>query len=329
MEKLKIGITHGYTNGVSYEVILKTFEEPTMLELCTPIVYGSPKLAIYHRKTLELSTNFTTIQHASEAIEGKLNIKECFTDEVKVELNSETSEAENAMQTSLENALTDYEDGHFDVLVSAPGDKLQHNGLTILINQMMRIASVTETLPLTKATLNLTSELILEKLRKFNKFLKRDFLYTQPRIAIMSLNPIAGKEEEEIITPAIEQANEERICAFGPYTAEQLFGSNAFTHYDGILAMYHDQAQTPFNLLTNDFAVVYFANEERVHTTTLHGAELQNAGKGITPCTSFTNATYTAIDIYRNRQRFDEAYANPLPKLFHDKREDNRKNNIE
>ena len=96
MEKLKIGITHGYTNGVSYEVILKTFEEPTMLELCTPIVYGSPKLAIYHRKTLELSTNFTTIQHASEAIEGKLNIKECFTDEVKVELNSETSEAENA-----------------------------------------------------------------------------------------------------------------------------------------------------------------------------------------------------------------------------------------
>ena len=329
MEKLKIGITHGYTNGVGYEVILKTFEEPTMLELCTPIVYGSPKLAIYHRKALELNTNFSTIQHAADAMEGKLNIMECFSEEVKVELSAETPEAEAAMMTSLKKAQADFNEGHFDVLVSAPGDKVENTGLPIFINHMMRIVSVTDTLPITEAAQMLTADLILEKLRQFNKSLQRDFLMTRPRIAILSLNPVNGKEEEETIAPAIAQANEEQICAFGPYTSEQFFGSSAYTHYDGIIAMYRDQALTPFNLLTNDYAVVYFSQNENVHTTTLHGAELEMAGKGVAAPTSFMNAIYTAIDIHRNRIQYDESRNNPLPKLFHDKREDNRKNNIE
>ena len=327
MEKLKIGITHGYTNGVSYEVILKSFEEPTIFELCTPIVYGSPKLATYHKKALDLNTNFTIIQNAENAIEGKLNILECFTDEVKVELRAETPEAETAMKTSSNKAKDDFNNSLFHVLISAPGDKANHQGIPIHINHMMRIASVTGSCPLGDATKELSVENILEKLRIFSKSLQRDFMITRPRIAVLTLNPTKGKEEKELIMPAIEKAEAEQICAFGPYNTDQFFAENFYTHYDGILAMYYDQAIVPFNLLTNDYAVVYFANEDRVHTTTLHGAELNNAGKGITPHTSFTNAIYTAIDIYRNRERFDEAHANPLPKLFHDKREDNRRNN--
>lgn len=330
MNKLKIGITHGYTNGVSYEVILKAFEDPTILELCTPIVYGSPKLATYHRKALELSTNFTTIQNVAEAVEGKLNILECFTEEIKVELRTKTTEADKALKVSIEKAKTDFNNSLFDILVSAPCDGHECEGLAIYINPIIRIASVTDNQPITAAAKQLTTDLILKKLRTFSNCLKRDFMLTRPRIALLTLNPTPGTEEEEIIAPAIETATEERICAFGPYTANKFFSANDYTHYDGILAMYHEQATTPFNLLTSDYAVVHFAEEEKVHTTTLEGAELEIAGKGIASPISFVNAIYTAIDIYRNRINFDDSQSNPLPKLFQDKRDDNRKgNNIE
>ena len=220
MEQLKIGITHGYTNGVSYEVILKAFENPTMLELCTPVVYGSPKLATYHRKAMELSTNFSTIQNAGEAIKEKLNIIECFKEEVKVDLGQQTEEADKALVCSREAGLRDAEKGLINALVGAPGDKMEQSSeLTVLINEFMKVAVLTDQIPLNQVAPFVTEENVMKKLRMFDRCLKRDFSLTRPRIAILALNPEPGNEEKEILEPLIQKSAKTRyrIRNFGVY----------------------------------------------------------------------------------------------------------------
>ena len=329
MEKIKIGITHGYTNGVGYEVILKAFEEPTMLELCTPVVYGSPKVASYHRKALGLSTNFTTIQHAGEALENRLNIVECIQEEVKVDLGQKTEEADRATSISLDGARRGLAARQFDALVLAPGDKTPATGgMTILINERTRVALVTDHISFSDVGKHITAEELSTKIAHFDKCLKRDFAISGPRIAVLALNPQTGEEEENIIKPAIAQAEEKHIFAMGPFAADTFFGSQAYTHYDGILAMYHDQGYIPFQVLTGDYAVVlHSADEDGALTAApLQDAQLPIAGQGEADITSFCNAIYTVTDVLRNREQYDEARQHPLPKLFHDKREDNRRN---
>jgi 4-hydroxythreonine-4-phosphate dehydrogenase len=326
MEQLKIGITHGYTNGVSYEVILKAFENPTMLELCTPVVYGSPKLATYHRKAMELSTNFSTIQNAGEAIKEKLNIIECFKEEVKVDLGQQTEEADKALVCSREAGLRDAEKGLINVLVGAPGDKMEQSSeLTVLINEFMKVAVLTDQIPLNQVAPFVTEENVMKKLRMFDRCLKRDFSLTRPRIAILALNPEPGKEEKEILEPLIQKIADEQICAIGPFTAEQFFASRAYTYYDGILAMYYDQCAAPLHLSGSEYCIALQTGENTIKTVPLQDASLDIAGRGEAPISSFCNAIYTALDVHRNRLRYEEAHKNPLPKLFHDKREDSRR----
>lgn len=326
MEQLKIGITHGYTNGVSYEVILKAFENPTMLELCTPVVYGSPKLATYHRKAMELSTNFSTIQNAGEAIKEKLNIIECFKEEVKVDLGQQTEEADKALVCSREAGLRDAEKGLINVLVGAPGDKMEQSSeLTVLINEFMKVAVLTDQIPLNQVAPFVTEENVMKKLRMFDLCLKRDFSLTRPRIAILALNPEPGNEEKEILEPLIQKIADEQICAIGPFTAEQFFASRAYTYYDGILAMYYDQCAAPLHLSGSEYCIALQTGENTIKTVPLQDASLDIAGRGEAPISSFCNAIYTALDVHRNRLRYEEAHKNPLPKLFHDKREDGRR----
>lgn len=326
MEQLKIGITHGYTNGVSYEVILKAFENPTMLELCTPVVYGSPKLATYHRKAMELSTNFSTIQNAGEAIKEKLNIIECFKEEVKVDLGQQTEEADKALVCSREAGLRDAEKGLINALVGAPGDKMEQSSeLTVLINEFMKVAVLTDQIPLNQVAPFVTEENVIKKLRMFDLCLKRDFSLTRPRIAILALNPEPGNEEKEILEPLIQKIADEQICAIGPFTAEQFFASRAYTYYDGILAMYYDQCAAPLHLSGSEYCIALQTGENTIKTVPLQDASLDIAGRGEAPISSFCNAIYTALDVHRNRLRYEEAHKNPLPKLFHDKREDSRR----
>jgi len=325
MEKLKIGITHGYINGVSYEVILRAFENPVMAELCTPVVYGSPKLMTYHRKAMEIMTNFTTISKAEEAMKEKLNIIECFPEEVKVDLGAQTPEAEQAMKQSRQAALKDAEEGRIDALVASPGDKLEQAELTVLINEYMKVAILTDQKPLSQVAASVTEENIMKKLRLFNQCLKRDFSLTRPRIALLALNPEPGNEEKNVIAPIIEKVADEQICAFGPFTAEQFFGSRDYNHYDGILAMYYEQAATPLQMTGSEQNIILLFGEEIVKTAPIQNAELEIAGQGKANITPFCHAIYTAIDICRNRAVYDEAHRNPLPKLFQDKREDNRR----
>ncbi|MBQ1973908.1 MAG: 4-hydroxythreonine-4-phosphate dehydrogenase PdxA [Paraprevotella sp.] len=351
--RIRVGITHGDINGVGYEVILKTFADTTMAELCTPIVYGSPKVLAYHRKALESSTNFQTINVATDAVEGKLNLLSCTEEEIKIDFGKPTAESGKAALLSLECAMKDYKEGLIDVLVTAPinknciqSDVFRFSGhteyiqacvgegaeaLMILMNENLRVALVTTHLPLKDIPAAITQEGIEAKLRIFLHTLKQDFTISKPRIAVLALNPHAGEEgllgseEKEIIIPAMKAVDPEGTSCFGPFPADGFFGSRTYEHFDGILAMYHDQGLAPFKTLAMEDGVNYTAGLSIVRTSPAHGTAYDIAGKGCADENSFRQAIYTAIDVYRSRQAYAEAHARPLAKVYHERRDDSDK----
>ena len=351
--KIRVAITQGDTNGVGYEVIFKAFADPAILELCTPIIYGSPKIAAYHKKALNLDTNFNIINKAEESRDGKFNLLSCFDSDLKVELGQPSQEAGEAALKALDKAMTDFRSGLYDVLVTAPINKatIQSPGfhfpghteyietsvgegqkaLMILMNETLRVALVTTHLAIKDVARAITKEGIVEKATIFHTALKRDFRISNPRIAVLSLNPHAGddgllgSEEKDIIKPAIEELSEKGIQAFGPYPADGFFGSGTYYRFDGVLAMYHDQGLAPFKTIALESGVNYTAGLPIVRTSPDHGTAYDIAGKGKADENSLRQAIYTAIDVFRNRKNYDEPMKNPLPKLFHEKREDGDK----
>lgn len=351
--KIRVGITHGDINGVGYEVILKTFSDPTMLELCTPVVYGSPKVAAYHRKAMEIQTSFSIVNSAEEVQDGRVNVVNCIEEELKVELAKPTPEAGKAALAALERALADYREGLFDVLVTAPINKhtIQSDAfhfpghteyieervgegqkaLMILLKGDFRVALVTGHVPVRDIAGELTKELIMEKMEIFHRSLKKDFGIDNPRIAVFSLNPHAGDngllgtEEQEVIIPAMKEMIARGVQCFGPYPADGFMGSGNYTHFDGILAMYHDQGLAPFKALAMDEGVNFTAGLPIVRTSPAHGTAYDIAGKGIASEDSFRQAVYVAMDVFRNRAWEKEISARPLRKQYYEKRDDSDK----
>lgn len=351
--KIRVGITQGDINGIGYEVILKTFENPDMLEICTPIIYGSPKVAAYHRKALGLTTNFSIVSSASEAQDGRLSVINCIDDEVKVDLGKADPGAGRAALAALEKSVDEYKEELIDVIVTAPINKhtIQsegfdfpghteyfeeclgggHKSLMILMRGDLRVALVTGHIPVSRIAQSITKEGILEKLTIFQNSLHFDFGIGAPRIAVLSLNPHAGDEgllgteELEVIQPAIREASAKGILCFGPYPADGFMGSGNYRHFDGILAMYHDQGLAPFKALSMDEGVNYTAGLPVVRTSPAHGTAYDIAGKGVASEDSFRQAIYSAIDIFRNRQREREARQNPLRKQYYEKHDDSDK----
>ena len=352
--RLRVGITHGDFNGVGYEVILKMLDDPRILELCTPVVYGSAKIAAYYRKGLELAFNipFNQIQQASQARTDAVNIVNVIGQEAHIAPGESTPEAGEAAFIALERAVADLKEGTIDVLLTAPintaniqSDTFRFAGhteylasacgdgaepLMILFNDRIRVALVTTHLPLAKIAEAITEDAIVAKLQLFNQSLTADFAIVKPRIAVLSLNPHAGDggllgaEEKEIIAPAIERArNQLKIHAFGPYPADGFFGNGLYTKFDGVLAMYHDQGLAPFKTLAMESGVNFTAGLPYVRTSPDHGTGYDIAGKGVASEASMRAALYAAIDIFRSRRTHEEMTASPLPKLYHERGRDN------
>ena len=351
--KIRVGITQGDINGVGYEVILKTFADPVMLELCTPIIYGSPKVAAYHRKSLDLPANFSIVNSASEAAPNRLSVVNCTDDEVKVEFSKPDVEAGKAALGALEKAIEEYKEGMIDVIVTAPINKhtIQseefafpghteyieqklgdgEKALMILMKDDFRVALVTGHIPVKEIAGSITKELIQEKLKIFNRSLKQDFAIGAPRIAVLSLNPHAGdvdcwelKSRRLSFRPSTKWLL--RVC-FAMVLIRQtgLWAQITLPIFDGILAMYHDQGLAPFKALAMDEGVNYTAGLPVIRTSPAHGTAYDIAGKGIASEDSFRQAIYVAIDVFRNRQREKEAHANPLRKQYYEKRDDSDK----
>ena len=302
--KIRIGITQGDINGVGYEVILKTFSDPTMLELCTPIIYGSPKVAAYHRKALDVQANFSIVNTASEAGYNRLSVVNCTDDEVKVEFSKPDPEAGKAALGALERAIEEYREGLIDVIVTAPINK--------------------HTIQSEEFSFPGHTEYIEERLGNGNKSLmilmKNDF-----RVALVTTH-IPVREIATTITKELMKEMEEKgIICYGPYAADGFMGSGNYTHFDGILAMYHDQGLAPFKALAMEDGVNYTAGLPVVRTSPAHGTAYDIAGKGLASEDSFRQAIYVAIDVFRNRQREKAARVNPLRKQYYEKRDDSDK----
>lgn len=352
-QNVRVAITHGDTNGIGYELIFKAFAEPEMLELCTPIIYGSPKVAAYYRKAMNLPGQFSIIQKAEDAQDGRINLLAAVEEEVKVDMGMPTPESGQAAVKALDRAMTDYRNGLYDVLVTAPinnGNAQIENypfqghkkyietclgegkkGLSILVGGNLRIASVTEKTPLKEVAAGVTTDAIVEKVTLMQQTLKRDFMITNPRIAVLSLNPKSnedtscGIEEREVIIPAIDALAEKGVQAFGPYASDEFFGQGYFADFDGVMAMYHDQATAPFHSLYTEDGVIYTAGLPIIRTTADVTPSFSIAGTGHADETSFRHAIYLAIDAFRHRNDYDEASSNPLPKLYHEKRDESEK----
>ena len=351
--KIKVGITHGDINGVGYEVILKTFSNPAMLDLCTPVVYGSPKVAAYHRKAMDLPANFSIISSASEAQDGRLNIVCCTDEELKVELSKPTPDGSRAALDALERASAEYSEGLFDVLVTAPANQNAvqteeypfsghtayleerfgkgRKALKILLKDDFRMALVTGRIPLKEVSPRLTKEEVMEKIEVFHRSLKQDFGIDNPRIAVFALNPqaqsnvLVGLEEEQAIVPAVEAMTKRGILCYGPYAADTFMGLGYYRHFDGVLAMYYDQGVLPFMTLAMNEGVCYTAGLSIVRTAPVHDAAYDLAGKGVASEDSFRQAIYVALDVFRRRQIEEEINARPLRKQYYEKRDDSDK----
>jgi 4-hydroxythreonine-4-phosphate dehydrogenase len=340
--KIRIGISHGDINGIGYEVIMKTLMDVRILEMCTPIVYGSPKVAAYHRKALNMNSfSFNNIYGAREADPRRANIINCIDDNIRVELGKFSEYAGEASYMALERSVNDLKNGEIDALVTGPinKDNIQsekfnfpghteflaeqfgtNNYLMLMVSEMMKIGVVTTHVPLSKVASLITKEAIVNKLRIMASSLEQDFGIKKPRIAVLGLNPHAGDrgllgpEEQDIIIPAIDKAKQEGILALGPYPSDGFFGSGDYVKFDAILAMYHDQGLIPFKLASFDKGVNYTAGLPFIRTSPAHGTAFDIAGEDKASPDSFRQALYLAIDIHRSRELHREISKNPLKK---------------
>ena len=350
-KKIKVGITHGDINGIGYEVLLKALGDTRITELCTPVIYGSAKIANYYRKGMELPEfKLFQIDSPDSAATDEINIINVVGEDCKLEPGQPTPNGGKAALTALERAVSDLRDGLIDVLVTAPINKktihsddfnfpghteyLQdrlgegHQAMMIMCAEGLRVVLVTIHEPISNVPGSITSKGITDKLVAFNRSLVEDFGIHGPRIAVLSLNPhagdggIIGSEETEIIAPAIEEAMKRKVLAFGPYAPDGFFGSGNYAKFDGVLAMYHDQGLTPFKVLAGERGVNFTAGLPYVRTSPDHGTAYDIVGQGKADEQSMREAIYSAIDIYRNRRREAAATANPLRRQSYDKGND-------
>ena len=345
----KIGITQGDINGIGWEVILRTLADSRITELFTPVVYGSLQAAKAYMPLLDSEEDekveFNIVDSAHEARRGKVNLVECGNATPQPGVAS--AEAGKAAVEALNKAMADLNDGELDAMVTAPINKetaqseaFPYTGHTefvaahaegepmmIMCSDRLRVGLVTIHIPVAEVSRNISKEKIMQSLTTIRQTLKADFGIVEPRIAVLALNPHAGEggmlgsEEQEIIKPAIEESFEQGVLAFGPFPADGLFASGAYAKYDAVLAMYHDQGLTPFKTLSPD-GVNFTAGLSLVRTSPDHGTAYDIAGKGVADAQSMRNAIYTAIDIVRNRDEWDEWTANPLQRFEREKGRD-------
>lgn len=337
--KIKLGISVGDINGIGIEVIIKTFLDPQMMDLCTPIVYGSSKTVSSYRKKLDIHDfSFNKIEDVSNANPKQANIIDCWKEEAEIQFGTSTEEAGKYAFLSLEAATKDLVEGKIDALITGPinkdniqSEEFKFSGHTeyleskstgesimLMTSENLKVGMVTGHVPVNTIANSLTVDKIFGKIKVLNKSLIQDFAINSPKIAVLGLNPHAGdngllgKEESEIITPAINSAKSIGLNVFGPYAADGFFGSGNYKKFDAVLAMYHDQGLIPFKSLSFGSGINFTAGLDIIRTSPDHGVAYDISGKNIANEQSFRSAVFLAIDIVRNRKMDVEINDNPL-----------------
>ncbi|TVZ56635.1 4-hydroxythreonine-4-phosphate dehydrogenase [Lutibacter sp. Hel_I_33_5] len=336
--KIIVGISIGDLNGIGIEIILKTFRDKRMLEFCTPVIFGSTKVISYHKKALNLEIPVNGINNINQLAHNKINLLNIWKEDIKIEIGNPTETSGKYAANSLEVAVTNLNEGAIDVLLTAPidkeniqsesfnfpghteylEDKLEGESLMILMSDNLRIGLITGHIPVSKIAETITPDLIKKKVAIMHASLKEDFAINKPKIAVLGLNPhcgdkgVIGKEDEEIIKPTVEEIKESGKIVFGPYAADGFFGSKTYQQFDGVLAMYHDQGLAPFKALSFGNGVNFTSGLNKIRTSPDHGTGFDIAGKGVANETSFKEALFTAIKIFKTRNQHKELTKKPL-----------------
>lgn len=337
-ENIILGISIGDMNGVGPEVILKTFEDQRMMELCTPVVFGNAKLLSFIKKIVNCQINIHGIDSLDQIQKGKFNVLNLWKEGVNLDFGTLNDAVGQYAIKSFVAATQALKNNEIDALVTAPINKyniqseefqfpghtdyldkeLEGNALMFMISEDLKVGLVTDHVPLQQVSQTLTPELIKQKVRTINKSLIQDFNVIKPRIALLGLNPhsgdngIIGNEELNFINNTVKELFDEDIIIYGPYSADAFFGSEQFRNFDAVVACYHDQGLIPFKTLSFGNGVNYTAGLNKIRTSPDHGTAYDIAGKGIADFTSFKNAVYAALDIYKNKNEYLQSTANPL-----------------
>ncbi len=342
-DRLIIGISLGDYNGIGPEVILKALQHNRLQKICTPVIYGSMRILNRYRNLLNLKDwNLNGVQTVGQISHKLTNVITCWPDQNQdIQPGQVTPEAGQAALACLQRAVDDLKDGKIDALVTAPINKnniqseefkfpghteylaeqfgVQDN-LMFLVSQTLRVGVVTGHVPLGRVRQNITKERIAQKLTLMMQSLKQDFGIEKPKIAVLGLNPHAGEEgllgneENDIIKPVLAEWRNKGQLVFGPYPADGFFGTRAYTKFDAVLAMYHDQGLIPFKAIAFEEGVNFTAGMPAVRTSPDHGTAYDIAGKDLADDTSMLQAIYTAIDVARNRKDFLALEAGALKK---------------
>jgi 4-hydroxythreonine-4-phosphate dehydrogenase len=337
-DKIIVGISIGDLNGIGIEVILKTFEDKRMLDFCTPVLFGATKAISYHKKALNIETPVHGITSINQVNHSKINVLNIWKEDVKIELGTATKISGDYAAKSLASATNHLKEGKVDVLITAPINKeniqseefnfpghteyleanLEGKSLMILMTNELRIGLITGHIPIAKVAESITPDLIKSKVETMHKSLKQDFGINKPKIAVLSLNPhcgdkgVIGKEDDEIIKPTINEIKEKGKLVFGPYAADGFFGSETYKQFDGVLATYQDQGLAPFKALSFGKGVNFTAGLNKIRTSPDHGTGYDIAGKNLANPSSFSEALFSAIAIFKTRNDYAVLTENPL-----------------
>ncbi|MCA0382411.1 MAG: 4-hydroxythreonine-4-phosphate dehydrogenase PdxA [Bacteroidetes bacterium] len=343
IQKPIIGFSCGDLNGIGLEIILKSLADNRLLEMCTPVIFASNKTVNFYRKSLpDNNFQYQSIREFSKLNPKMLNIFNCWEEEVLITPGQLNETGGMYGRLSLVAATDALKAGHIHALVTAPihknniqSDDFQHTGHTpflkeafgvpevvmLMVADNMKVALLSEHVPLKDAAQQVTRENIFKKLQVLVPVLQKDFGIDKPKIAVLGLNPhagddgLVGKEEEEIIKPAIKDAKQKGMMVFGPYPADGFFARGHYEHFDAILAMYHDQGLIPFKSLALGEGVNYTAGLPAVRTSPDHGTAFDIAGKGEADHSSFLAAIFKAIDILVSRGQFADLRSNPMRRM--------------
>lgn len=337
-ENIIVGISVGDLNGIGSEIILKTFEDSRMLELCTPVIFCNVRILSFVKKTFESSSILHGIDSIDQLVTGKINVLNVWKESVEINFGVNDDNVGKYAIKSFTAAVAALKQDQIDVLVTAPINKyniqaedfqfpghtdyldreLEGDALMFMVQDNLRVGLLTDHIPVTEVSSHLTEALIRKKIETVKMSLIRDFRINKPKIAVLGLNPhagdggVIGKEDDLILKPVIRNMFENGTMVFGPYPADGFFGSGQYEKFDAVIATYHDQGLIPFKTLSFGSGVNYTAGLNRIRTSPDHGTAYDIAGKGIADHNSFKEAVYLAIDIYHSRIQYEEIIKNPL-----------------
>lgn len=340
-EKIKVGISIGDLNGIGSEIVIKTFEDPRMLDFCTPVIFANTKLMSHLKQQFKSKINFQGISDISKIIHGKVNVVNVWKENVKINFGKEDKVIGEYAYKSLRAAVNALKQNHIDALVTAPINKstiqsdeftfpghtdylakvLEGESLMLMVAPEelgLRVGLLTDHFPIKEVAQKITPELIAKKVQIIAQTLQQDFCVRKPKIAMLGINPhsgdngVIGKEDDEIMRPTIEKINQEGRQLYGPYPADSFFGSGNYKNFDAIIAAYHDQGLIPFKTLSFGQGVNFTAGLKKIRTSPDHGTAYEIAGKGIADFKSFREAVFLALKIFKNRKEFQQLTDNPL-----------------